>query len=241
MPLCRWCCRSFGSPCNGFRFSWPRRRVGPSTHSPRRELAHGVGDHPADLKSGPQSSDGAFSGHRRVTIAALNIVGMLDPTIELLDSVALNLGDLRVSVLTVVKGVLSLAILLWVATTVSRLLEQRHYRNSEPDNIGAGAVYQAPQDRAGDDRRGRRLAYGGHRSTAFAVLPARSGVGVGFGLQKMCRTDQWGRLADGPFDQPGDVIAVGEVYGWVTSMGARYVSVVHARWHRAFDSQWRSC
>ena len=42
-----------------------------------------------------------------------------------LDSVAVHMGELRVSALTVVKAVLSLALLLWLATLAGRILEQR--------------------------------------------------------------------------------------------------------------------
>ena len=59
------------------------------------------------------------------TLAALNIVGLLDPTLDALDALAITLGDLRLSVLTVAKGVLALGVLLWAALTLSRLLETR--------------------------------------------------------------------------------------------------------------------
>jgi uncharacterized membrane protein len=44
-------------------------------------------------------------------IAALSILGMLDPAIALLDSVALQAGQLRISLYTVVKSTLALAVL----------------------------------------------------------------------------------------------------------------------------------
>jgi hypothetical protein len=58
-------------------------------------------------------------------VAALNIVHLLGPTLDLLDSVAVVVGGLRVSILTVVKGVLSLAVLLWAATVASNVFERR--------------------------------------------------------------------------------------------------------------------
>jgi hypothetical protein len=45
-------------------------------------------------------------------VVALNIVHLLGPTLDFLDSVAIVVGGLRVSILTVVRGVLSLAMLL---------------------------------------------------------------------------------------------------------------------------------
>jgi hypothetical protein len=47
------------------------------------------------------------------SVAALNITHLLGPTLELLDSAAIVVSGLRVSLLTVTKGVLSLTILLW--------------------------------------------------------------------------------------------------------------------------------
>src|SRR5689334_23353646 len=64
-------------------------------------------------------------------VAALNIVHLLGPTLELLDSAAIIMGGLRVSLLTVVKGVLSLTILLWAATLGSQLFERRITRVAE--------------------------------------------------------------------------------------------------------------
>ena len=64
-------------------------------------------------------------------VAALNIVHLLGPTLDLLDSVAVVIGGLRVSILTVVKGVLSLAMLLWAATVASNLFERRITRVPE--------------------------------------------------------------------------------------------------------------
>ena len=64
-------------------------------------------------------------------VAALNIVHLLGPTLDLLDSVAVIIGGLRVSILTVVKCVLSLAMLLWAATVASNLFERRITRVSE--------------------------------------------------------------------------------------------------------------
>lgn len=45
-------------------------------------------------------------------VAALNIVHLLGPTLDFLDSLAVVVGGLRVSILTVVRGVLSLVMLL---------------------------------------------------------------------------------------------------------------------------------
>jgi small-conductance mechanosensitive channel len=161
------------------------------------------------------------------TIAALNILGLLDPTMTMLDSAAVTLGGLRISVLTIVKAMLSLAVLLWLATLASRLLERRitSLPNLTPSLqmlivkllkivLVAIAIVAA-------------LRTVGIDLTAFAVFTGAIGVGIGFGLQKAVSNFISGIsiLIDKSI-KPGDVISVGDTYGWVSSLGTRYVSVI---------------
>ena len=62
--------------------------------------------------------------------------------------------------------------------------------------------------------------------TTFALFTGALGVGVGLGLQRTVSNLFSGivLLLDKSI-KPGDVIEVGGTYGWVTSLGARYVSV----------------
>jgi small-conductance mechanosensitive channel len=161
------------------------------------------------------------------TIAALSILGLLDPTMTMLDSAAVTLGGLRISVLTIVKAMLSLAVLLWLATLASRLLERRitSLPNLTPSLqvlivkllkivLVAVAIVAA-------------LRTVGIDLTAFAVFTGAVGVGIGFGLQKAVSNFISGIsiLIDKSI-KPGDVISVGDTYGWVSSLGTRYISVI---------------
>jgi small-conductance mechanosensitive channel len=160
-------------------------------------------------------------------IAALSILGLLAPTMEIMDGIAVTIGGLRISVLTVVKAVLSLALLLWMATLAGRVLERRvtAATNLTPSVkvlitnllkivLTLMAVVIA-------------LRVVGIDLTAFAVLTGAIGVGIGFGLQKMVSNFVSGItiLLDKSI-KPGDVLVVGETYGRVASLGARYVSVI---------------
>ena len=160
-------------------------------------------------------------------IAALSILGLLAPTMAALDSVAVHMGELRVSALTVVKAVLSLALLLWLATLAGRILEQRitSVVTLTPSIqvlivkllkivLAVIAVVVA-------------LRSVGIDLTAFAVLTGAIGVGIGFGLQKMVSNFVSGItiLLDKSI-KPGDVLVVGDSYGRVQSLGARYVSLI---------------
>jgi len=122
---------------------------------------------------------------------------------------------------------LSLAVLLWLATLASRLLERRitSLPNLTPSlqvlivkllkiSLVVIAVVVA-------------LRTVGIDLTAFAVFTGAVGVGIGFGLQKAVSNFISGLsiLIDKSI-KPGDVISVGDTYGWVSSLGTRYVSVV---------------
>ena len=59
------------------------------------------------------------------SLAALDIVGVLDPTLSVLDNMAINFGDTRISVLGLGKALLALAALFWLAGFTSSLVERR--------------------------------------------------------------------------------------------------------------------
>ncbi|HEX6997929.1 MAG TPA: mechanosensitive ion channel domain-containing protein [Gammaproteobacteria bacterium] len=161
------------------------------------------------------------------TIAALNILNLIDPAIALLDSVAITIGNLRISLYTVVKSTFALAVLLWLATYLTDVLETR-IRTSRALSpsvqvlfvkslkivLVTVAVLLAIQSV-------------GINLTALAVVGGAIGLGIGFGLQKVISNLVSGLvlLLDKSI-KPGDIIGVEGTYGWVTSLGARYVSVV---------------
>ncbi|MBT3306285.1 MAG: mechanosensitive ion channel [Alphaproteobacteria bacterium] len=161
------------------------------------------------------------------SIAALNITGLLDPTTAVLDSMALNIGDVRISILGVVKAIIALSVLLWMAGYLSRLLERR--LNSMPGVTPAAGVLFGKLFRVllftfaivvAMDSVGIDL-------TALALFSGAIGLGIGFGLQKV-----FSNLISGVIlvmdrsVKPGDVIAIGETYGWINALSARYVSVI---------------
>lgn len=161
------------------------------------------------------------------TIAALNITDLLDPTVALLDSLAVTFGDLRISLLTVVKGMLTLALLLWAASTLSRFLERRI--NQVPDLTPSVQVLFGKLLKITLITLAVVIALNsvGIDLTALALFSGAIGVGIGFGLQKVVSNLISGviLLLDKSI-KPGDVIEMEETFGWISSLGARYVSVV---------------
>lgn len=160
-------------------------------------------------------------------IAALNILGFLEPALVLLDGVALSIGKIRLSALGVIEGLFYLVLLLWLANLAANLLERRISKlpNLTPSMqvlfskllkifLIIIAIFIAVNS-VGIDL------------TALAVFGGALGVGIGFGLQKIVSNFISGiiLLMDRSI-KPGDTIGVAGTYGWIQSLGARYVSVV---------------
>lgn len=161
------------------------------------------------------------------TIAALNILNLLDPVMEILDSAGANVGDIRISLLTIAQSTLAMAVLITSAVYLTGVFDARinSSRSLSPSLqvlfskslkivlIGLAIIVS--------------LQVVGIDLTALAVLGGAIGLGVGFGLQKIVSNLISGviLLLDKSI-KPGDVIAVAGTYGWVTALGGRYVSVV---------------
>ncbi len=161
------------------------------------------------------------------TVAALNIVGLLDATISLLGSVSFTFGKADISALSLVKGFLVLALLLWLSANLTRVLEKRFARlpNLAPSTqVLFGKLFHITFITVAFLI---ALNMVGIDLTALAVFTGALGVGLGFGLQKVVSNFVSGIiLLMEKSVKPGDVIAVDDSYGWVQSLGARYVSVL---------------
>jgi len=161
------------------------------------------------------------------TIAALNITGLLDPTTAVLGTMALHFGEVRISILGVIKAMIALGVLLWLAGNLSRLLERR--LSAMPGVTPAAGVLFGKLFRVILFTIAIVVALDsvGIDLTAFAVFSGAIGLGIGFGLQKV-----FSNLISGVIllmdrsVKPGDVIAIGETYGWINALSARYVSVI---------------
>jgi small-conductance mechanosensitive channel len=159
-------------------------------------------------------------------IAALDITGLLAPTAAALDSAAITIGTVRLSLLLLAKAVLVIAVLLWGALGLARLIGARleHVPGLSPSvqTLASNLVKIALVFLA--------LLIGlnavGIDLTAFTVFSGAIGVGLGFGLQKIVSNFVSGIiLLSERSIKPGDVIEVGHTYGYVTALGARYTSV----------------
>ncbi|MCH2548273.1 MAG: mechanosensitive ion channel [Alphaproteobacteria bacterium] len=159
--------------------------------------------------------------------AALSILEWLDPLINYLDDMAVTLGKYEITMLGVLKAMILLVVLLWLALSSSRTIERRIRKSrtltpsvqelsSKLIKISFVVVAIIVS-----------LTSVGIDLTAFAVFSGAVGVGIGFGLQKVVSNLISGiiLLMDRSI-KPGDVIELGDTYGWINSLGARFVSVI---------------
>ena len=153
--------------------------------------------------------------------------GGFAPVADMLDEIGIDLGKRRITLL----GIFSMAaicVALFAAVRLTNRLVARsiaHTSGLDPtqkllaQKLGAiGAIVVAFF--VGIDLLGIDL-------TAFTVFSGALGLAVGFGLQKT-----FGNLIAGIIllmdrsIKPGDIIVVGESFGWVNKIGVRAVSVI---------------
>lgn len=160
------------------------------------------------------------------TIAALSILGLLDGTAAALDSRALMIGGIRVTPLLILKTSALLLLAVWAATAASNFLERRV--QATPDLTPSVQVLLGKLIRIAMMATAIIvvLSASGIDLSVLAVFTGAIGVGVGLGLQKIVANFVSGvvLLADKSI-KPGDVITIGDYFGWVTTMGTRYTSV----------------
>ncbi len=159
-------------------------------------------------------------------LAALNIVGLLGPGMEALDQVAVPVGSRRVSILNIINALILLALLLWGTRYLGRFAGDRINRSKVLTPSVKVLAQKSLQILLLTAAFLISLDYLGVDLTAFAVFTGAVGVGVGFGLQKVVSNLVSGfiLLLDRSI-KPGDVIELEETFGWVTSLGARYVAL----------------
>ncbi len=159
-------------------------------------------------------------------VVALHLVGWLPDILAGLDGFGLTVGEAHISLLAVIKLLLSIGILVVASLWLSRTIEKRVMRSRHFDPGMRVALAKTSKfflltmavlialDSVGIDL------------TALTVFGGALGVGLGFGLQRIASNLVSGFILI--FDRsikPGDVITIGESFGWVQELRARYVVV----------------
>ena len=159
-------------------------------------------------------------------IAGLNMAGVLDIIQGVLENTIISMGDYKFSIFLLIKGVVTLVILLWIADAASNMLEGKVERSHLPSSQKvlfyklARIFFITIATLFGLNTVGVDL-------TSLAVFTGALGIGIGFGLQKIFTNLISGfiLLMDKSI-KPGDVIGFSNTYGVVNRLGARYVSIL---------------
>jgi small-conductance mechanosensitive channel len=159
-------------------------------------------------------------------IVALHLLGWLPAVLDGLDGIAMQMGEKRISVLAVGKLMLAVVVLwmlaLWLARLIENRLIQAEYVNASMQValvklskfVLLVLAFLLALDAVGIDL------------TTLTVFGGALGVGLGFGLQRIASNFISGFIV--LFDRsirPGDVITIGDKFGWVQELRARYVVV----------------
>ena len=161
-------------------------------------------------------------------IAALSVIGQLEPTLELLDSdqVAIVLGGLRLTPLLLIKAGALLILALWLTNIASNFAESRITRST--DLTPSIQVLLVKMIRMGLMVLAIVIALStvGINLSALAVFTGAAGVGIGLGLQKIVANFISGLilLVDKSV-KPGDLVTIGDSSGRISAMKTRYISV----------------
>ena len=160
------------------------------------------------------------------TVAALSIIGQLGPAVEVLDSYAVVIGDLRLTPLLLIKAGALLILALWLTNIASNFAESRINRAS--DLTPSIQVLLVKMIRMGLLVLAIAIALGtvGINLSALAVFTGAAGVGIGLGLQKIVANFISGLilLVDKSV-KPGDLVTIGDNTGRISTMKTRYISV----------------
>lgn len=162
-----------------------------------------------------------------VVVVALKAFDLWTVTLTILDHMALMIGTVRISALGILEALLILFAFWAGAGFCARWLT--HWADRVPGLSPSARVLLGKVVRALAWTVALLVALHvvGIDLTTLAVFSGAVGLGIGFGLQKVVSNLFSGfiLLLDRSV-KPGDVIAVGNSYGWINALGTRYVSVV---------------
>jgi small-conductance mechanosensitive channel len=159
-------------------------------------------------------------------VAALSILGKLEPVLEALDSVSIVLGGLRLTPLLLIKLGILLALALWLTNVVSNFVESRITRASDLTPSIQVLLIKVIRLALIIFAVAVVMEAVGINLSALAIFSGAAGVGIGFGLQKIVANFISGiiLLADKSV-KPGDLVTIGDSTGRITAMNTRHISV----------------
>jgi small-conductance mechanosensitive channel len=159
-------------------------------------------------------------------VAALSILGQLDPAIDALDSVSIVLGGLRLTPLLLIKLGVLLVVALWLSNIASNFVEGRITRSGDLTPSIQVLLVKMIRLALMVFAVAVVMSAVGINLSALAIFSGAAGVGIGFGLQKIVANFISGiiLLADKSV-KPGDLVTIGDSSGRISAMKTRYISV----------------
>jgi len=159
-------------------------------------------------------------------VAALSILGQLEPTINALDSVSIVLGGLRLTPLLLIKLGVLLAVALWLSNVASNFAESRITQSGDLTPSIQVLLVKMIRLALMVFAVAVVMSAVGINLSALAIFSGAAGVGIGFGLQKIVANFISGiiLLADKSV-KPGDLVTIGDSTGRISAMKTRYISV----------------
>ena len=118
-------------------------------------------------------------------MAALSIIGQLDPAIDALDSVSIVLGGLRLTPLLLIKLGVLLVVALWLSNIVSNFVENRITQSSDLTPSIQVLLVKMIRLALMIFAVAIVLSAVGINLSVLAIFSGAVGVGIGFGLQKI--------------------------------------------------------
>ncbi|WP_338605196.1 mechanosensitive ion channel family protein [Desulfoferula mesophila] len=160
-------------------------------------------------------------------IAALSIFGLLGEVVRLLDAMKMTVGSLKLSLLDLLESLLFFTILLRLGIRAGTFMENRLAASGELEASTRALIGLLGKTVLVLVVGILSLEIIGVDMDMLTVFSGALGFGLGIGLRTV-----FSNLISGVIImvdksiRPGDVIWVGEVFGEVTSLRARYASVV---------------
>ena len=159
--------------------------------------------------------------------AFLYIFHLNEPWLNLLQHIDFNFGKIHISLLTLFRAVVIVLVLYWLSRNLLFLL---HFWLTAESGLTPAIqilLYKLSVIFLFCVSVVVVLQYMGLGLTVFALFSGALGLGLGFGLQKVFANLVSGFiiLADKSI-KPGDVIQVGDKFGWINFLGTRYTSVI---------------
>ena len=155
---------------------------------------------------------------------ALHLTGFLPEILDAMDELSFHAGKLKISLLTILSGILSILVTLMAAMWLGRVLETRVMATEHLDmnlRVVLSKLFNALLVVLGILV---ALPLAGIDITVLSVFGGALGVGIGFGLQKIASNYVSGFiiLLDRSI-HPGDSLTVDGRFGTVSQLTARYM------------------